>query len=136
MIIQIPLDIRTHRLSRRATNRTALVIGLIIAIDSQVSRTTVSAGASLVATGLIVGVYGVLHRVSPRLLGLGDVLLVVPLSLAVAYVAVDKVLWWQLIAATTGAVHGTVARIRSGHSHVPFGPHLLVVAWFMLTLSL
>jgi len=47
-------------------------------------------------------------------------------------VAVERVLWWQLVAATTGAVHAVWVRVRSGSSHVPFGPHLLVAAWLML----
>lgn len=105
-------------------------------IDSWRSRAFVSAAASVLATLAVVGVYGIVHCVSPRSLGWGDVMLVAPLTLALAYVAVEHVLWWQLLAATSGGVHGVWMRVRSGSSHVPFGPHLLIGACILLALSL
>jgi len=135
MMVQIPLDFRTHHLSRSATIGAALVISMSVAIDAWESRSLATAGVSVLATIAVMGVYGLLHRVSPRSLGWGDVLLVAPLTLAVAYVAVERVLWWQLVAATTGAVHAVWVRVRSDSTHVPFGPHLLVAAWLMLVTS-
>jgi len=135
MMVQIPLDFRTHHLSRSATIGAALVISMSVVIDAWVSRSLATAGVSVLATIAVMGVYGIVHRVSPHSLGWGDVLLVVPLTLAVAYVSVMSVIWWQLAAATTGAVHAVWVRIRSGSSHVPFGPHLLVSAWLMLVTS-
>jgi len=106
-----------------------------VVIDAWVSGAFAPAAGSVLSAVVVVGVYWVLHRLSPRSLGWGDVLLVAPLTLAVAYVAVERVLWWQLLAATTGAVHGVWVRARSGHNHIPFGPHLLVGAWLVLLLS-
>jgi len=135
MMVQVPLDLRTHRLSRRATTWAAVAVAIVVAADAWVSGAVAPAAIGAMTAVAVVGVYGLLHRVSPRSLGWGDVLLIAPLTLAVAYVAVERVLWWQLVAATTGAVHAVWVRVRSGSAHVPFGPHLLVAAWLMLVAS-
>ena len=134
-VVQVPLDVRVHRLSRSATTRTTFAAAVVIAIDASVARAFMSAVVAVIVSLAALGVYWVLHCVSPQSLGWGDVLLVVPLTLAVAYVAVELVLWWQLVAATTGAVHAVWVRLRSGGSHVPFGPHLLVSAWLVWVTS-
>jgi prepilin signal peptidase PulO-like enzyme (type II secretory pathway) len=90
----------------------------------------------MTAALVMVTVYAMTHRISPSSLGWGDVLLVVPLTLAIAYVSVERVLWWQLVAASTGAVQAGWVRVRHGRSHVPFGPHLLFAAWMVLVTSL
>lgn len=135
MMVQVPLDLQTHRLSRRATTWAAVAVAIVVIVDAWMSGAFTTAVVSVMAAAVMVGVYWALHRVSPPSLGWGDVLLVAPLTLAVAHVAVERVLWWQLVAATTGAVHGVWVRVRSGGNHVPFGPHLLVAAWLMLVLS-
>ena len=135
MIVQVPLDLRTHRLSRRVTAWAAAAVAIVVVGDVLAGGAITSVVVSVMAALAVVGVYWVLHRVSPQSLGWGDVLLVAPLTLMVAYVAVERVLWWQLVAAATGAAHATWVRVRSGRNHVPFGPHLLVAAWLMLVLS-
>lgn len=135
MVVQVPLDLRTHRLSRMATTQAGLAVGAVTVSDAIVTEAFASVGVSLLVTIAVVGVYGILHYVSPRSMGWGDVLLATPLTLAVAYVAVERVLWWQLVAATTGAAHAVWVRVRSGRNYVPFGPHLLVAAWLMLAVS-
>jgi len=134
--VQVPLDLRTHRLSRGATTWAAIAVAIVVAVDAWASRAFAPAAASVMSAVVVVGVYGFLHRVSPQSLGWGDVLLVAPLTLAVANVAIQRVLWWQLAAATSGAVHAAWVRARSGGSLVPFGPHLLVAAWLILVTSL
>jgi len=135
MMVQVPLDFRTQRLSRRATTWAVVAVAIVVAVDASASGAFAPAALSVMTAVAVVGVYWLLHLVSPRSLGWGDVLLVAPLTLAVAYVAVERVLWWQLVAATTGAVHAVWVRVRSGSSHVPFGPHLLVAAWLILVAS-
>lgn len=135
MMVQVPLDLRTHRLSRRATTWAAAAVAIVVVADACVSGAFAPAAVSVMSAVVVVGAYWVVHRVSPQSLGWGDVLLVAPLTLAVAYVAVERVLWWQLVAAFTGAAHATWVRVRSGRNLVPFGPHLLVAAWLMLVLS-
>ena len=133
--IQIPMDSRQKLLSRRATFLATVAIAVVICAATIMNRELTRAALCVVVTALVISMYGLLHRLSPRSLGWGDVLLVAPLTLAVAYVAVERVLWWQLVAATTGAAHAVWVRVRSGSSHVPFGPHLLVAAWLMLVVS-
>ena len=135
MMVQVPLDVRTHRLSRRATTGAMIAVTLIVVIDAWIADAFSTAVLSIAVVLAMVGVYALTHRVSPRSLGWGDVLLVVPLTLALAYVSVERVLWWQFMAAFTGALHAGWARIRHRQSHVPFGPHLLVAAWLMLVFS-
>ena len=135
MLVQVPLDLQTHRLSRRATTYAAAAVAIVVVGDVLTGGAITSVVVSVMSVVLVVGAYWVVHRVSPQSLGWGDVLLVAPLTLAVAYVAVERVLWWQLVAAFTGAAHATWVRVRSGRNHVPFGPHLLIAAWLMLVLS-
>jgi len=135
MMVQVPLDLRTHHLSRRATTWATVAVAIVVAADAWVSGAFAPAAIRGMTAVAVVGAYWLLHLVSPRSLGWGDVLLVAPLTLAVAYVAAERVLWWQLVAATTGAAHAVWVRVRRGSSHVPFGPHLLVAAWLMLLAS-
>jgi len=135
MVAQVPLDLRTRRLSRRATTWAAVVVSIIVVVDAWVGGAFETATLSLISAMAVIGVYSFLHHVSPRSLGWGDVLLVAPLTLAVAYVSIDRVLLWQLVAATSGAVHAVWVRVRCGSSYVPFGPHLLFGAWLMLLIS-
>jgi len=135
MMVQVPLDLRTHRLSRGATTWAVVAVAIVVAVDASASEVFAPAAIGAMTAVAVVGVYGLLHRMSPQSLGWGDVLLVAPLTLAVAYVAVERVLWWQLVAATTGAAHAVWVRVRSGSTHVPFGPHLLVASWLMLVAS-
>jgi len=135
MMVQVPLDFRTHRLSRRATTWATVAVAIVVAAATWVSGAVAPAVVGVMSAVVVVGAYWLLHFVSSQSLGWGDVLLVAPLTLALAYVSVDRVLLWQLVAATSGAVHAIWARVRSGSSHVPFGPHLLVAAWLMLVVS-
>jgi len=105
---------------------------LVIATTSVTSRDLGNVYQT-VGCGVVVTVaYALLHRVSPRSLGLDDVLLVVPLTLAVAHANLHLVLWWQLLAATTGAMHAVVVKRCRGRASIPFGPHPILTAWALL----
>jgi len=129
------MDSRRRLLSRRATLLATVAIAVVICVATIMNRELTRVALCVGVTALVASVFWLLHCVSPRSLGWGDVLLVIPLTLAVAHVAIERVLWWQLVAATTAAVHAVWVRVRSGSSHVPFGPHLLVAAWLMLVAS-
>ena len=136
LMVQTPLDVRTRHLSRRATVIAIALVGVVIAID--VVSGDVGLRTAVVAVGVavvVVAVYALLHQLSPRSLGWGDVLLVAPLGLAIGYVAADLVVGWQLLASTTGAIHALVLRRLRGVRTIPFGPHLLVAAWLVLLVS-
>ena len=84
----------------------------------------------LCGVGVVVA-FAVLHLASPGSLGWGDVLLVAPLTLAVATVSPSRVVPWLLAASCMAAAHGLVMRVRRGERFVAFGPHLLAAAWLM-----
>ena len=134
-VIQIPLDLREHLLSRRATVTSALAVLATIVTDIGLFGMSARASESLVATIGVVFCYWFLHHIAFGLVGWGDVLLVAPLTGAIAYVSVESVLWWQLLAASTAVVHAVIARTNNGSRHVPFGPHLLLGSILFLTIQ-
>jgi len=127
-IVQTPIDLVLHRLTRPAT-LTALVVMLAV-LGARVATSNLSSPAPIViaAVGVTVA-FTILHVVSPRSLGWGDVLIVAPLSLAVAAVSTSRVIPWLFLACCTAGAHGLLVRARRGEQFVPFGPHLLVAAW-------
>ncbi len=133
MLVQAPLDLATRRLYRSVTlvASAATLLVVVVAAKDEISSALVALGAAVA----VAAVYAVLHKVSPSSLGWGDVLLVVPLALAVGYVALDRVAVWQLLASVTGALHALVARRLRGTRSIPFGPHLLLAAWLVLLAS-
>ena len=135
LIVQTPMDVRTRHLSRRATMVAVALVSLVIAVDVIGNGAVQSGGVAFGVAAVVVAVYALLHRLSPRSLGWGDVLLVAPLGLALGYVAADRVVVWQLLASTTGAIHALALRRIRGASGIPFGPHLLFVAWLVLLVS-
>ena len=136
LIAQTPMDLRTRHLSRWATVIAVALVGAVIVVDVVGGR--VGLRSLVVAVGVaavVVATYALLHRLSPRSLGWGDVLLVAPLGLALGYVAAERVAVWQLLASTTGAIHALVLGRLRGVRTIPFGPHLLVAAWLVLLAS-
>jgi len=135
LIVQTPMDVHTRHLSRRATMIAVALVGVVIAVDEIGDGVGQSGGVAFGIAAVVVAVYALLHRLSPRSLGWGDVLLVAPLGIALGYVAADRVVVWQLLASTTGAIHALVLRRLRGASGIPFGPHLLFAAWLVLLVS-
>lgn len=135
LIVQTPMDVRTRHLSRRATMVAVALVSLVIAVDVIGNGAVQSGGVAFGIAAVVVAAYALLHRLSPRSLGWGDVLLVAPLGIALGYVAADRVVVWQLLASTTGAIHALVLRRLRGASGIPFGPHLLFAAWLVLLVS-
>jgi len=134
--VQIPLDFRTHCLSRRATFVTAICIFAIAFADSLITRSSGQLLIALVSCSVVLVTYWLSHRLSPNSLGLGDVFLVIPLAFAVAYQSWVSVLQWQLLAALGGVVHVGIVRAKKRQRTIPFGPHLLVSALVVLSLRI
>ena len=131
-LVQIPLDFRTRTLSRRATLFATIAVLLALAVET-ISSESVRRLSLAAVVALVVGfVYFLLHRLSTCALGFGDVLLVIPLTFAVSYGGVEPVLYWQLLAACSGALHAVVMRVWRRESSIPFGPHLLLAALAVL----
>lgn len=127
-IVQTPIDLALHRLTRPAT--LAALVAMVVVLGTRVATTNVSSAAPIVMAAVgVTAAFAILHVVSPRSLGWGDVLIVAPLSLAVAAVSTSRVIPWLLLACCTAGAHGLFVRARRGERFVPFGPHLLVAAW-------
>ncbi|MFM8507201.1 MAG: hypothetical protein ACKOBR_05865, partial [Actinomycetota bacterium] len=133
-VIQAPLDVVTRRLSRYATLMSLGVVFIVWVIEV-VGSSRSSALTALVTTTVVVTLFAALHRLSPRSLGWGDVLLVAPLALSVALVSANSVVVWQLLASVSGAVHAIAGHFLVGNRTIPFGPHLLFGAWLVLVVS-
>lgn len=136
LVIQAPLDASTHRLSRPVT-MVALACVLVSGVVDGLLNQRIN-GALLgiaMASGVCV-IYALIHAISPRSVGCGDVLLVLPLALALAPQGLDAVLIWQLSASMTGSLHAVSFRLTNGVRSIPFGPHLLAGAWVVLVFSL
>ena len=135
LLVQGPLDLQTRRLSRPVTAGGFVTAVGIVAVDAfRSSAVSHALFAMLLCSSVMLG-FGVLHRLSTASLGLGDVLLVAPLSLAVAYASPQNIPVWLLVASVSGAVHGALSRTIRRSRTIPFGPHLLGAAWLVLVLS-
>jgi leader peptidase (prepilin peptidase)/N-methyltransferase len=134
-VVQTPSDLLAHRLSRPVTLAATVAIAGVVAADALASASLRPVIEVFGWASVVAAVYALLHRVSPQSLGWGDVLLIVPLSVAVAFVDADRLVVWQLLAATSGAAHAVARRARRGSTVIPFGPHLLGSAWVVLATS-
>jgi prepilin signal peptidase PulO-like enzyme (type II secretory pathway) len=131
-VVQTPIDLRTHRLSRPTTIAAATVISMAIVFDAIVSDAPRQLITTFMAAVVVTSLYALLHRLSPRSLGWGDVLLVFPLAVALGDGALDRLVMWQLLATLSAAAHAVIVRFFRGTSTIPFGPHLLASSWVTL----
>ncbi len=129
-IVQTPIDAVTHRLRRHDTIIVFTCVVTVTVVHEAVVNSVRSLPIVLCGVGVVVA-FAVLHLASPRSLGWGDVLLVAPLTLAVATVSPSRVVPWLLAASCMAAAHGLVMRVRRGERFVAFGPHLLAAAWLI-----
>lgn len=126
---------RSRVLSRRASLIATGALAMVLIVELTVLGSYRWLIVGLPSTTFIVVTYFLAHQISITGLGFGDVLLVMPLTLAVSYRGVESVLYWQLLAACTGALHAVVMRNSRGESNIPFGPHLLLAALAVLVVS-
>ena len=132
LVIQLPLDMFTRRLSRTVTAGAFVSMLAIVSLRMQFREEGEETLTSLLLSVVIVGVFAALHFVSPNSLGFGDVLLAAPLAMAVTSSSAPLGIVWLAVSSSSGAVHGLFNRIRYGRRDLPFGPHLLVAAWALL----
>jgi leader peptidase (prepilin peptidase)/N-methyltransferase len=136
LVIQAPLDASTHRLSRPVTMVSLACVLVSGVVDGLLNQRINGALLGIaMASGAYV-IYALIHRISPRSVGWGDVLLILPLALALAPQGLDAVLIWQLSASLTGTLHAVSFRLTNGVRSIPFGPHLIGAAWLVLVFSL
>jgi len=134
-VTQIPTDIRYKQLSRRSTLTGLFAVCGVMVADSFVSQSLGNLTIAILGCSVVLAIYVSLNRLAPHALGFGDVLLVVPLSLALSYTSMSSLAYWQMLAAISGSIHATIVRLRCGDRTIPFGPHLLLAAIAVLIVS-
>lgn len=136
LLLQTPLDVTTRRLSRPVTLVALAAVVSVISVDF-VLHGRASADIFIFLLSLATfGAYWLTHWTSPASLGWGDVLIVLPLSLALSAVEKNALLTWQLLSAVFGMTHVVASRYWRSTSTIPFGPHLLGAAWLVMVFSL
>jgi leader peptidase (prepilin peptidase)/N-methyltransferase len=126
VVVASAIDLRLHRLPDRLTMTATAALAATIAVVA-VSTADASLAARATAGGaLFAGLLLVVHLVSPRGMGFGDVKLGVPLGLAVGATGVMNVVVALTLASVIGAVAGLVvlARHRDRARAFAFGPCL------------
>ena len=134
--VHIPSDVKHRSLKRSHTLGALVGLSVIALIDIAAGDSTNQVTVVLPVVLTVGSVYWLLHRRSPDSLGFGDVLLVLPLSLSLAWLDVMLVLIWQLAASCIGAIHAVIQRLRLVSQSIPFAPHLLLTALFLMTLNI
>ena len=133
------VDVAEHRLPDALT---IPGLGLAIATVLVTEGVDPDAGSLLgaVAGGAVLMVaFAVLHRVSPRSMGRGDVKLVPSLGVLTGYLSLAVTLFAVFAAFLLGAlfaVFGLASRRLTLKSAIPFGPFLLGGAWLALMVPL
>lgn len=121
------IDLRSFLLP----NRIIYPVGLVSVAWFVLVAVVDSAGDALVralacAAGAFL-VFLVLHLISPRAMGFGDVRLSFLLGLDLGWIGVGEVVLGLLLGFVYGAVVGLVliaTKVRSRREHIPFGPFL------------
>lgn len=132
LIVQVPLDILTRRLGRIPT-LAATVGTLFVSLFATYRDWTIGRILGTAATVVgAVAVFVTIRAFAPRSLGLGDVLLSLPLSVSIAFATEVGVTYWLLLASCSAVVHGAIMLNLRGHHFLPFGPHLIGAAWILL----
>ena len=136
LAVQTPVDLLTQRLARLPTLLALLAAVVVSTFDVIVDGTTSAWLVQVTVTAVLILILTGFHRLSPRSLGWGDILLSAPLALAVSSIRLSSVAVWMLVSSSSAAVHGLVVRWRVGNRNLPFGPHLIAAAWLVLVFSL
>lgn len=134
LVSQVTIDITAHRLMRLPTVFCTVVVCLGLWYRELTSGSLFTAAHTTASSLVVPTIFGLCALKRPQNLGLGDVLIAIPLSMAVASVGVWLLPWWVLGASASGSIHGAFVKLR-GRRTVPFGPHLLLWAWLVLLIG-
>lgn len=134
LAVQTPIDLATHRLARWPTLVSYLCLVLIQVVMHSDHDWWSRFWLPVCIAGATTFALATLHVTARSQLGFGDVLLSLPLGLAVALADLRHLLWWLLLSTATGAAHGLISHKNGAHS-LPFGPHLLFSAWLVLFIN-
>jgi leader peptidase (prepilin peptidase)/N-methyltransferase len=129
------VDIAAHRLPDALTWPAIPITAGLILLTWLADPDTGRPLTALLAAAVVTAVFGLVSRLAPSAMGLGDVKLVPSLALLTGYRSVESVLWWLALAFLLGAVValvGLALRRLTMKSAIPFGPCLLAACWAVL----
>jgi leader peptidase (prepilin peptidase)/N-methyltransferase len=121
------IDLEHYILPNRIVYPLAGVMIVLLAFASLADDDLDALGRALVAALVAFGIFFLLHLVSPRSMGFGDVKLSFTLGLALGWIGWGEVVLGLFLGFLYGAVIGImliITRVRSKNQAVPFGPFL------------
>jgi leader peptidase (prepilin peptidase) / N-methyltransferase len=132
--LTVPLvivDVAEHRLPNRLTLPAYPLIGALLIATAALEGRTGDAVRAVLAAGLVLAGYLLLHAIRPRALGAGDVKLSGVLGLCLGWISWDAVVTGIAAGFAIGAVVGLVLLVRGARPHrsFAFGPAMLAGTW-------
>ena len=126
VVLAAAIDLRWHRLPDRLTLPGAAAVGAATVVAAAIERDTAIVVRAVAGAAVVSGLLLVIHLVSPRGMGFGDVKLGLALGLALGATAIASAFVALLVAMVTGAVAGLVllAWHRDRRRAFAFGPCL------------
>jgi leader peptidase (prepilin peptidase)/N-methyltransferase len=121
------IDLEHYILPNRIVYPLAGALVVLLAVASLAERDLGAYVRALAAGAVAFGAFFVLHLISPRSMGFGDVKLALSLGLALGWLGWGEVFLGLFLGFCYGAVIGVgliVLRYRDRKGHVPFGPFM------------
>lgn len=127
LVVLSVIDLRLFILPNRIVGPLAVATAVLLAAAAALNDDWDALGGSAIGGVSAFAAFLVLHLVSPRSMGFGDVKLVFVLGLALGWLGGWEVVLGLFLGFVYGAVVGVVliaTGVRSRRDHVPFGPFL------------
>jgi leader peptidase (prepilin peptidase)/N-methyltransferase len=140
-IVSVPLaiiDLRTHRLPNPLTLSAYPIVLIGLALPSIIDGRWGDFGRGLLAGLAALAVFALLHVINPSGMGLGDVKLAGSMGALLGWLSWSSLIVGLFLGFALAAIVGLalLATGRAGRkSAMPFGPFMLVGAWFAILVS-
>ena len=133
-VVASAIDVRWHRLPDRLTGAAAAVLALSVLAVAVVTGDPALIGRAAAGAFVLAGLLLLVHFISPRGMGFGDVKFGVPLGLALGAASLADVVLALVAASILGALAGVVVlvRHRDRARAFAFGPCLCAGALLVL----
>jgi leader peptidase (prepilin peptidase)/N-methyltransferase len=133
-VVATAVDLRWHRLPDRLTVGATVLLGSSVVVAAVATADAGLVRRAVGGAALLAGLLLVVHLISPRGMGFGDVKLGVPLGLALGAASLAAVVVAVVVASVLGAMAGLVvlARHRDRARAFAFGPCLCLGAVLVL----
>ena len=125
------IDLDTLLLPNRVLYPTGFLVGGLLVLAAALDHEWATFGRAALAGGAAFAVFFVIHLISPRGMGFGDVRLSFVLGMALGWLSWGHVYLGLFLGFLLGAVIGTLLialKLASRKDHVPFGPFLVAGA--------